>query len=209
MKQVIFIILGSLMFASAASGSDLKAKVLDVVQEEALGAVTGESLNWLDSLGDNMKENEFSNQKPQDPVRVFFSQQGSYKVGVSQGGKAIYVFPQLNSVVVPRSAKFLVFYQDGKLVNYRKLTIPKNALAIKETAQPIFSKGRKIPIRIQTYPSDAVVKIMNIGPKYSDNILLTKGKYDVLVKSKGYKTYRKMVFFDKYSPVHHVKLQKR
>ncbi len=209
MKHVILILLGSLMFTFTASGSDLKSKVLDVVQEEALGAVTGESLNWLGSLGDNMKENEFSSQKPQDPVRIFFSQQGNYNVGVSHGGKAIYVFPQLSNVVVPRSAKFLVFYQDGKMVNYRKLTIPKYAHAIQETAQPIFAKGRKIPIKIQVYPSNAVVKIMNIGPKYRDNILLNKGKYDVLVKAKGYKTYRKMVFFDKNSPVHHVKLEKR
>ena len=52
------------------------------------------------------------------------------------------------------------------------------------------------PLTIKTNPANARVRIMNIGPKYKDGILLAPGKYDIEVSKSGYKTYREDVFID-------------
>lgn len=43
-----------------------------------------------------------------------------------------------------------------------------------------------LTLKVQTTPSSAKVQIMNIKPKYYDNIELAPGMYDILVSKKGY-----------------------
>lgn len=50
------------------------------------------------------------------------------------------------------------------------------------------SYDNKYSLQIDTYPSNATVKIMNIGPKYSYGMYLIKGNYRIQVSSYGYKT---------------------
>lgn len=51
-------------------------------------------------------------------------------------------------------------------------------------------------LTVNVTPSDSTVKIMNIKPKYTPGIMLKKGKYDILVKNRGYKKWRKWVVVD-------------
>ncbi len=48
-------------------------------------------------------------------------------------------------------------------------------------------------LTVQAQPSDSIIKIMNIKPKYHDGIVLQVGTYDILVQRKGYKSYRKYI----------------
>jgi hypothetical protein len=50
------------------------------------------------------------------------------------------------------------------------------------------SYDNKYSLQIDTYPSNATVKIMNIGSKYSYGMYLIKGNYRIQVSSYGYKT---------------------
>ncbi|MDM8565109.1 excalibur calcium-binding domain-containing protein [Candidatus Halobeggiatoa sp. HSG11] len=46
---------------------------------------------------------------------------------------------------------------------------------------------------VNTTPSYSTVKVMNITPRYRNGMYLKPGKYDILVKHKGYKQWRKWV----------------
>jgi len=48
-------------------------------------------------------------------------------------------------------------------------------------------------LNINATPSDSIIKIMNITPKYEPGIKLKTGKYDVLVAKNGYKEWREWV----------------
>jgi len=48
-------------------------------------------------------------------------------------------------------------------------------------------------LTVKTEPANSIIKVMNIIPKYQAGIRLKPGKYDILVKRKGYKTWRKWV----------------
>ena len=50
------------------------------------------------------------------------------------------------------------------------------------------SSYKKHSLTISTSPSNARVQIMNIKPVYYDGIKLNKGRYDIRVSKKGYKT---------------------
>jgi hypothetical protein len=48
-------------------------------------------------------------------------------------------------------------------------------------------------LTVNTTPADSTIKIMNIVPEYRHGIALTPGKYDILVRRRGYKTFRQWV----------------
>ncbi len=48
-------------------------------------------------------------------------------------------------------------------------------------------------LSVDANPKDSIIKIMNIRPKYFSGIKLKPGKYNILVKKSGYKTYRRWV----------------
>ena len=56
-------------------------------------------------------------------------------------------------------------------------------------------------------PKGAVVKIMNIKPKYKDDMELKKGKYHIVVTKKGYEKFDRWILLDK-DTVYVVKLKK-
>ena len=49
---------------------------------------------------------------------------------------------------------------------------------------------------VNAIPDNSTIKIMNIKPKYKPGIKLKAGKYDILVKHKGYQRWRKWVEMD-------------
>jgi hypothetical protein len=51
----------------------------------------------------------------------------------------------------------------------------------------------KYNLKVLANPASAAIKIMNIGPKYHEDILLSPGVYDVLVESPGYNEFRQWV----------------
>ena len=46
---------------------------------------------------------------------------------------------------------------------------------------------KKYSLTVKTNPTDAIVKILNIRPKYKDGILLKEGNYKIEVSKRGYK----------------------
>ncbi len=48
-------------------------------------------------------------------------------------------------------------------------------------------------LTVATRPRDAIVKIMNIKPKYHERMNLQPGAYDIQVHRKGYQTYRRWI----------------
>jgi WD40 repeat protein len=53
--------------------------------------------------------------------------------------------------------------------------------------------GKTHSLTIQVSPKESTIQVMNIKSRYSDGIRLAPGKYDILVKHKGYKSYREWV----------------
>ncbi len=48
-------------------------------------------------------------------------------------------------------------------------------------------------LKVNAVPSNSVIKVMNIKPKYRHNMSLYPGKYDVLVQNNGYKPKRQWI----------------
>ncbi|NMR26362.1 PEGA domain-containing protein [Pseudoalteromonas sp. NEC-BIFX-2020_015] len=61
---------------------------------------------------------------------------------------------------------------------------------VEETISPI-------SLTVITSPEDALIRIMNIRPKYKAGIELDEGEYDVEVSKDGYLTYRRWITIDK------------
>ncbi len=61
-------------------------------------------------------------------------------------------------------------------------------------AECVDTKTQRYPLYIKTRPADAIVRILNIGPKYQPGMLLKPGKYEVEVTKSGYP--RHVSFFE-------------
>ena len=61
-------------------------------------------------------------------------------------------------------------------------------------------------LTINTIPSDAKVKIVNINPKYQNGIKLEKGNYHIEVSKDGYETIKQWILLDK-DIIYSIKLQ--
>lgn len=70
-------------------------------------------------------------------------------------------------------------------------------------------KAQKLPLRIDTTPNNAKVRIMNIQPRYTRNMLLTNGRYDVEVSSPGYKSQRRWIVLSAKKTQHRFSLTKQ
>jgi WD40 repeat protein len=58
---------------------------------------------------------------------------------------------------------------------------------------PIVLAQQTYTLTISPEPSDARVRIMNIGPRYSDDMALEPGRYDIEVSKEGYFAYREWI----------------
>ena len=79
--------------------------------------------------------------------------------------------------------------------------------AISGNQKPQASQTQYHSLMINATPSDSVVKIMNIKPKYHDGIRLQSGAYDVLVLKDGYESHREWVNISGRSVTKNVRLQ--
>ena len=50
---------------------------------------------------------------------------------------------------------------------------------------------RTLPLTVVAAPADAVVRVMNIEPRYAPGMRLPPGRYDVEVSAAGYQTQRR------------------
>ncbi len=64
----------------------------------------------------------------------------------------------------------------------------------------------KLPLTIKTSPANARVRILNIEPKYQDNIELKSGRYHIEVSLSGYKRHTEWLTLDAENKVHSVVL---
>jgi len=62
--------------------------------------------------------------------------------------------------------------------------------------------GNKFSLDISSSPSGAIIKILNIKPRYHKGILLKKGKYHLSVSKKGFDTKKQWIDLDKDSNIH-------
>ena len=69
------------------------------------------------------------------------------------------------------------------------------------------AKRDKFKLLVISEPENSRVRIMNIKPKYHDNIALKKGRYLIEVSKKGYQTYKKWIKIEDDTTLH-VKLKK-
>lgn len=75
-------------------------------------------------------------------------------------------------------------------------------VVVTETVQEVVEEVVEVEalptsLTIETAPTDARVRIMNIKPVYYDGIELAEGKYDVLVTKPGYKPKRMWIEVNK------------
>lgn len=80
-------------------------------------------------------------------------------------------------------------YHRLELQNHRQQAAEQPASRQVKRA-PIRVPPPKATLSVTTSPSDARVRIMNIGPRYRDGISLSPGRYDVMVSADGYRTKR-------------------
>ncbi len=109
------------------------------------------------------------------------------------------------------------FHNKNKAIVTNRISTPsisnKQQTAKIDNGVISLEKNRKIfknrvRVLVIATPKDAKIRIMNIKPKYRDNILLKKGKYLIEVSKDGYETYKKWINLQKYK-ILHVNLKKR
>mgnify|MGYP000128949456 CR=1 FL=1 len=64
------------------------------------------------------------------------------------------------------------------------------------------------PFVVKVWPKSAKIKIMNIGPKYVEGMILPVGKYDLKLYKSGYETKRLWVKHNDEEP-HKIRLSRR
>lgn len=57
----------------------------------------------------------------------------------------------------------------------------------------ISKKNSKYELYIETKPKNATIRIMNIKPKFKQGIILKRGKYEIEISAKGYKTRKEWI----------------
>lgn len=198
---------------SAAASEGIVSWVTSKFKEEAVGALTGESIGFIKSLDNLGADNELRVMKTTNSVRVRFDNDGSsdkYNIGLGFPHKGKVNLNSLGDLWLPSGRVALTFSDDnGRKYPKRYTTIPISNQEIVISAKPTIYKikGNKVPLNILTYPEGAGVRIMNIGPKYYAGMKLRPGKYDVLVEKRGYKPYRKKHVLSWSEPTFHVVLE--
>ncbi len=101
----------------------------------------------------------------------------------------------------------------GNASSLRELTQALSGSSRSATSQRVSRKRQQAPtatrLTVFTEPSDARVRIMNIGPKYRDGIRLDYGRYDIEVSKPGYRTQRFPISVDSRQTALNVDLAKR
>ncbi len=65
------------------------------------------------------------------------------------------------------------------------------------SSMPVAVKDQKARLYVDTTPSDARIRIMNIAPVFEQGITLDQGRYDLEVSAAGYNSHREWVSLEK------------
>ncbi|MCF7456269.1 MULTISPECIES: PEGA domain-containing protein [Vibrio] len=103
---------------------------------------------------------------------------------------------------------YLAFIKEGEIKSVRYLPVPQGMKSIYEIGTPHKTYNNQIPITIKTEPEDARIRIINIKERYSPQMLLTYGTYDLEVSKSGYHTYRRKIQINKNTPNWYISLKK-
>ena len=202
-----------------AAKSDIKSQIMDKVretaQEEAVGGATSESLGFLKDLVARAKSNTVRFQVHANDTRVYFAGDSADKITIHVPQKGTFNVPaSLQAMTLPTNSVYVYFDNpNGPNPPYRIEYFPKlsrNMFTIDKT--PIVKRShvdkKRFPLIVNTYPRDAKVRILNIGPKYQRGMLLPPKNYRIEVTRKGYK---RMVYnkrFNANNNVFHIELQR-
>lgn len=103
--------------------------------------------------------------------------------------KILNIKPKYHDGMWLKKGKYhLGVYAKGKAVQTRWVNLAKDRVVIMDGSK----SGRLCSLTVSA-PLGATVKILNIGPKYRDGIMLRPGKYHVAVYENGKRTYNKWV----------------
>lgn len=81
-------------------------------------------------------------------------------------------------------------------IDVEKLKVRTKKVKKKSIVKKVVIETYKFSVDV--FPENSIIKIMNIRPKYKSGIKLKPGKYKILVKKKGFKTYIRWIeIFDK------------
>ncbi len=115
---------------------------------------------------------------------------GSLQVTSNPAGADLYVdgsrmgYTPVTLSHLTQGTKTIRVEYDGYSPKSKKVTIvPGNRSTVSFALSRIFKKGW---LTITTKPRDATVRILNIGPLYTNGMALESGRYQVEVSAKGY-----------------------
>ena len=99
-----------------------------------------------------------------------------------------YITSRLKSAIGNKKRPFNIktLEESLKLIKQKKIIKKKK-----------IRKNGKAVLTINTSPSSAKIRILNIGPRYSKGLELKPGRYHVDVSKSGYKSIRKWVVLGK------------
>ncbi len=89
--------------------------------------------------------------------------------------------------------KFDSFQVNKKSLSTNCADRPYNDDDMKAITVELEKKADKYSLTINLTPVNGKIRIMNIGPKYKNGILLKPGKYDIYITHSGYQEYRKWI----------------
>ena len=97
-------------------------------------------------------------------------------------------------------SSYLTQYPKGIYAQLAKLKIQRDTRIVK--AEP----KQQSHFTVKTTPSDAKIRILNIGPKYQDNIELKPGRYHLEVSKSGYQRHTEWLELSAEDKIHSVVL---
>jgi formylglycine-generating enzyme required for sulfatase activity len=101
---------------------------------------------------------------------------------------------------------YLDQYPEGIYVALAKLKLPPGGKVVVDAPVEAEPKGQ---LTVKTSPSEASVRILNIGPKYQEGIELKPGRYHIEVTAPGYERYLDWIELGAENKVHSVALSPR
>lgn len=200
-----------------AAKSDLKSTVLDKIketaQEETVSGATSEGFGFLRSLykGTNPNNVRIIEHDHQVKVRLVGDEGEPIKVHTPRSG-AFNVPSNVNTLTLPAKGVIFSFEKEARSHPYRWVNFPLDTRQVYDVERkPLVNKhdvyAGKYPLYVNTYPRDARVRVLNIGPKYQRGMKLASRNYKIEVSKKGYKKQVFNYHLDKHQTVVNIKLR--
>lgn len=193
MKNKSYIIIILMLFitsAQATTSRTFKGKVKEGILDEAASYLA--SLPGVSHVEQWISDNQVTfvtRQKSQGVLKIKNASKAKY-ISVVPSGEELAM--HISSVTPLASGRYLVGIFPRKLSDkpvYKNIIVQAGKESEIAVDFSRFNDGL-LTLKINNSPANARVRIMNIKPKYTRNMRLAPGRYDVEVSAPGYKTQR-------------------